>query len=290
MSNKLYIAKASAFILMVSVTASAWADRGYIQDTAGSVSIANGKETPRLAVINDTVTSGTVIRTGDNSYAVLKFDDGQVANLEPNTTFQVRNYTYDPQLVEKSNIVFSMFKGGMRFVSGLIGQRNPKAFRLATPNATVGIRGTDFLLVIKNGQTYIKVLSGSVNLTNAAGPMTFTAGQTALVTSATAAPTVVAAAAVPAGTFTGAIAINLEEALAAQAAAGQAATLQAIAEAAAAEAAATQVAGGEAAGGAAAATTTAVVATGVSATTIAIGVGIAAGVAALVNTTSTTSH
>ena len=290
MSNKLYIAKASAFILMVSVTASAWADRGYIQDTAGSVSIANGKETPRLAVINDTVTSGTVIRTGDNSYAVLKFDDGQVANLEPNTTFQVRNYTYDPQLVEKSNIVFSMFKGGMRFVSGLIGQRNPKAFRLATPNATVGIRGTDFLLVIKNGQTYIKVLSGSVNLTNAAGTMTFTAGQTALVTSATAAPTVVAAAAVPAGTFTGAIAINLEEALAAQAAAGQAATLQAIAEAAAAEAAATQVAGGEAAGGAAAATTTAVVATGVSATTIAIGVGIAAGVAALVNTTSTTSH
>jgi len=278
-----------SLVWMASLPTYAWGESGYIQDTAGLVSISIDKDEPRQAVTNDTITSGAVIRTGNDSYAVLKFEDGQVANLEPNTTFKVRSYNYKPELIDKSDIVFSMFKGGMRFVSGLIGKRNPRAFRLATPNATVGIRGTDFLIVMKNGQTYVQVLSGSVTLTNAAGTLTFSAPQTALISSPTTVPSVIADASIPAGTFTGAVAINLEEALAAQAAATQAAAAQAAAAQAAAALAA-ETAGGAATGGAQAATTTAATQTGVSATTIAIGVGIAAGVAALVNTTSTTHH
>lgn len=303
------IAKVAVFVWMASASISAWANSGYIFDTAGTVFLSVGKGAPQPAEKAAKVTTGTMVRTGDNSYAVLKFEDGQVVNLESNSTFLVREYIYNPKQVEKNNIVFSMFKGGMRFVTGLIGQHNKEAFRLATPNATIGVRGTDFMVVIKDGQTYMKVLSGSVKLTNAAGTAIVTAGQTVLLTSSAVAPAVIAADAVPAGIFTGASAINLEEALAAQKAAQAAAQVAAQAaeaarvaqtaqatEAAAqaeeaarvAQAAAQRAAGGAATGGAGAATTATAATAGVSATTIAIGVGVAAVVAAVVS--SSTSH
>ena len=180
------LAKTIAFVWLASSSVPAWAAGGFVYDAAGSVSVAIGKTPPRPAVKNDTVVSGTVIRTGDNSHAVLKFEDGQVVSMQANSTFKVREYRYEPKQVEQNSIAFSMFKGGMRFITGLIGQRNPEAFRLATPNSTIGIRGTDFLVVMANKAAYSQVLSGSISMTNAAGTTILTAGQTALTPSAVA--------------------------------------------------------------------------------------------------------
>lgn len=308
MSRILKLSTTLALIWLSATSTFAWAGRGYIHDVAGSVSIASGNMAPRRAVVNDAVSTGTVIRTGNNSSAVLKFEDGEVASLQENTTFKVREYTFNPDKVEDSNIVFSMFKGGMRFISGLIGQRKPQAFRLATPDATIGIRGTDFIVVIANGVTHSQVLSGSIAMTNAAGTAIVSAGQTAVTSSATTLTSQVPASSVPAGTFSQITSISLPTSapLTAPPAAmfesggavseiGTATELATTTEALATTEAASvitgeTIAGGAATGGAAAATTTAAVATGVSATTIAIGVGVAAGVAALVNTATTTQH
>lgn len=196
----------------------------------------------------------------------------------PCTSFHVREYRYEPGQVEKSNILFSMIKGGMRFITGLIAQRNKEAFRLSTPNATIGIRGTDFMVVMGNSPMYSQVMSGSIGMTNTAGTAVFTAGQTAIVASATTLPAAIAAAAVPAGTFfTQLVAIPVPPPTPAPAPAGGATG---------------STAGGAATGGASTATTaaTAGAATGVSATTVAIGAGIAAGAAAIGSTTTTTHH
>jgi hypothetical protein len=47
-----------------------------------------------------------------------------------------------------SRAFFSLLKGGFRSVSGLIGKLNPDEYRVATPVATIGIRGTDYLVVV----------------------------------------------------------------------------------------------------------------------------------------------
>lgn len=259
-----------AVVLTWILSASAWAAGGYVFDAAGDVSVVVGGADAQLAKKNAAIASGTLINTGDNSYAVLKFEDGQVVVMQSNSSFQVREYSYEAKQVEKSNIVFAMLRGGMRFVTGLIGQRNRNAFKLATPNATIGIRGTEFMVVIGNSPMYSQVVSGSIGVTNAAGTAVLTAGQTALTASATTLTTVVPAATIPAGTFTQLGSIPVPPATPAPAPAG----------------------GGAATGGATAAPTAAAAsaATGVSATTIAIGVGVAAGVAAVANTTTTTHH
>ena len=99
-------------VWMVSVPVSAWASSGYIYDAAGSVTIAAGKDVPRAAVVNDTVTAGMVIRTGSDSHAVLKFEDGEVVSLQSNSGFLVREYIYNPKQVVKSNICLFHAQGG----------------------------------------------------------------------------------------------------------------------------------------------------------------------------------
>lgn len=174
---------------------------GNVSELSGDVFIARGTTAAHQAVKNEAVTSGTTISTGAQSYAVLKFEDGQIVTMQADSTFLVREYRYEPERKETGNIVFSMLKGGLRFVTGLIGQNNKKAFRLSTPNATIGIRGTEFMVAMANNSMYSQVLSGNIGMTNAAGMVTLGAGQTAYVASASALASLIPASAVPAGTF-----------------------------------------------------------------------------------------
>lgn len=299
MNRMIDIAKAVVLILMASVPVSAWASSGYLHDAFGSVSIATGKDAPRPAAVNDTVTLGMTIRTGSNSHAVLKFEDGQVVSLQPNSTFLIREYIYNPQQVGKSNIVFAMLKGGMRFVTGLIGKHSPNSFRLATPQATIGIRGTEFFAVLTNNGLYNQVLSGSITVTNDAGMSVFTNGNTALTASSTSLPVSIPPIAVPAETFSQIAAIPVPPAvpgaipLPVPVVTPEAALPLAAVPAEdglVAGAVVDSTAGGAATGGAEAATTTATAGTGITGTVIAIGLGVAVGVAALANTHSTTHH
>jgi predicted CXXCH cytochrome family protein len=184
-----------------SIASSAWATGGYVYEGVGEVSLGVGKNATHRVVKNDAIPSDSVVNTGAKSYAVLKFEDGQVVGMQANTAFHVREYRYDPESPEKSNIVFSKFSGGMRFITGLIGQHNHKAFRLSTPNATIGINGTEFMVVTVNDTLYSRVISGSISMTNQAGMAVFTVGQTVLVESPSTLPVVVPEAALPPGIF-----------------------------------------------------------------------------------------
>ena len=43
---------------------------------------------------------------------------------------------------------FRLLKGGFRAVTGLVGRRDRSNYRVATPVATIGIRGTDYVVVM----------------------------------------------------------------------------------------------------------------------------------------------
>ena len=182
------------------VSGSAFAAVGQLYDAAGEVKTALGSQMAQAAGKGASLENDMIVSTGDKSQAVLKFEDGQVIALQSNTSFRIHDYRYDPREVEKSNMFFSMLKGGLRAITGLIGSKHQAAFKLQTPNATIGIRGTDFMVVMNN-QMYSNVVSGSISMTNAAGTAVFSAGQAAVVASATALPVSISAAALPAGTF-----------------------------------------------------------------------------------------
>ena len=167
----------------------------------GEVFVTQGKNPARRVTGNEVISPDTVVNTGDKGAALMKFEDGQVVSMKSNSSFQVREYHYDSKQAENSNIVFSMFKGGMRFITGAIGKERKQAFRLLTPNATIGIRGTDFMVSIVDDSIYSQVTSGDIVVANTAGTAAVSAGQAAVVASPSSLTSLISAAEIPTGTF-----------------------------------------------------------------------------------------
>lgn len=123
------------------------------------------------------VSSGDTIITNGRSQAQLIMTDGSNISVRPGSKFQISEYVATGD-VEKDKTHYTLYKGGFRSVTGSIGKKNKASFKLRTPVATMGIRGTDFTAkfcnsdcprnVDKNG-LYVDVISGSVSMTNKGG-------------------------------------------------------------------------------------------------------------------------
>ena len=184
------------------------APAGQITQSSGYVAVSSPTGAPKAAGSGEAVENGQTVTLGDNARAVIKFQDGQIIALQSKSIFKVNSYKYDQASPEKGESFFSLLQGGLRAVTGLIGANNRPGWKLATPTATMGIRGTDFMVVVNQG-VYLKVDAGAISATNSTGTAVFTAGQTGLVATSTAFGTLVPATAVPAGTFGELGAINL---------------------------------------------------------------------------------
>ncbi len=143
---------------------------------SGTVQVATGTAAPRAVRQGDIVRQGDTITTGGGSSVVLRFDDGQVAALTANSRLAITTYSYNAQ-AQTGNVLLSLFDGGMRAITGLIGRRQPQqvAYRAAT--ATIGIRGTDVTLVTIAGNVVVTVTEGEISFTFAGQTITIPAGQ-----------------------------------------------------------------------------------------------------------------
>ena len=99
----------------------------------------------------DTVNQSDSITTGEASTLVLRFQDGQIAALSARSTLAITTYAYNAAEPARSNVLLSLVNGGMRAITGLIGQARPQAVAYRAGNATIGIRGTDVTMAILPG-------------------------------------------------------------------------------------------------------------------------------------------
>jgi hypothetical protein len=122
------------------------------------------------------VNSGDVVRTS-NGRVQVRMADGAYISLQPNTEFGIKEYKFEGKADGTESAFYSLLKGAMRTVTGLIGRVNRDRYQVATPTATVGIRGTGGLIQIPDeGGTLIRGTSGIWFLSNAAGSINVPAG------------------------------------------------------------------------------------------------------------------
>jgi hypothetical protein len=168
-----------------------------MEATSGDVRAGSSSATAAAARQDQRILPGTVVTTGANSQAVLRFDDGQAMALGSNTEFRMVEYRFAKEQPTNDRFVFDLLRGAMRSVTGLIANRTPQSYTLRTPQATIGIRGTDFMVAIEN-PAFVSVQSGAIDVSNAAGSVTFGPGATGMVASPAALATAIAASALPA--------------------------------------------------------------------------------------------
>jgi len=182
---------AAAFFLCAGAVV---ANEGRLVFVDGAVRLVRPNAAPVEARLGDSVGSGATIVTGLGR-AHLKFPDGALVSLQPNTTFVMSTYVYNGQNDGAEQFAGSLIKGGLRMVTGLIGRRDNRAVRVQAVVATVGIRGTAFKMEYCNQDCggrrdglYVDGGEGTTVVSNAAGSIDLTRGSSAFVASQQSAP------------------------------------------------------------------------------------------------------
>jgi hypothetical protein len=209
-----------AAMAMTLVTTMAFADDGVVTELAGTMTAIRDGGAVVLSR-GSAVKQGDTITTEKGAYAQIKFSDGAIMTIKPGTKFVIQEHHFSQEEPEKDASTFSLLKGGLRTVSGLIGKRgNRDAYKMNTATATIGIRGTVFDVddcstsqCVKGSASklegksvgdsqssntdkeevlvpavYVGVHDGAVVVKNDAGELTLSAGQFGIAPSSTALP------------------------------------------------------------------------------------------------------
>lgn len=176
---------------------------GRVLVAVGDVSATRADKTVALKS-GDEVQSGDTLRVGEASNMQVRFTDEGIVALRPNTVFRIDDYKFAKQ-ADKDSSVFSLVKGGMRTITGLIGKLSRNNYAVKAPTATIGIRGTNFTIVVcsndcrnadgslaPNG-TYGGVSDGRIASSNQAGEREFGKNEFFYVASSSVLPTVLMA-------------------------------------------------------------------------------------------------
>jgi hypothetical protein len=171
--------------------------QGVVQSMNGDVRAGPAGQPGAAIAVNQRLAVGAAVTTGPDAQAILRFDDGQQVVLHQNTEFRIVDFRYEASEPKLDRTVFDLIKGALRMASGAIVGRNRQAVALRTPQATIGIRGTDFMVALVN-PAYVSVLEGAVSVTNAAGTVGFGAGSLGTVANSATLAAAIPASALPA--------------------------------------------------------------------------------------------
>jgi len=118
------------------------------EETTGMVAAVRGEV---LAVSNggsrtlkqgDFVYEHDEIMTSDRSFVVLQFVDGAKVTVRPDSTLIIEQYLYQGD--DSDVATLSLVSGGLRVITGAMAKTNPENYKVRTPVALMGVRGTEF--------------------------------------------------------------------------------------------------------------------------------------------------
>ena len=125
--------------------------RGKIIGAAGERAIARGQR----------IQAGDRIETADGGHVHIRFVDGGLVSIRPLSRLLIEQYR-NAKGGELAAIKFRLEEGVIRSVTGKWGEANRDRFRLNTPIAAIGVKGTDFVVKVQPETTYASVVSGAI--------------------------------------------------------------------------------------------------------------------------------
>ena len=110
--------------------------------------VSSGDE--RVLGQGDTVFVSDTVTTGNKSFAVLQFIDGAKVTVRPNSTILIEEYTYTGSDQDAASL--SLVEGGLRVITGAMAKDHPDNYKVKTPVALMGVRGTEFAVMLCGDQ------------------------------------------------------------------------------------------------------------------------------------------
>jgi hypothetical protein len=130
-------------VLLFPLGVSAAEIAGRLQFVVGDVSLLKPDGVSRVASKGAAIAEGESIATGKDAQAQILMSDQALIAVRSDTLLKIETYRYSGKENENDRSFLGLLRGGFRAVTGQIGRFNRSAYQVRTPNATIGIRGTD---------------------------------------------------------------------------------------------------------------------------------------------------
>ena len=131
------------FVLVIPATLNAAEVAGRLQFVAGDVSVVKPDGSSRALVKGSEIVEGETIVTGREAQAQIVMADQALIAVRPDTRLKIEMFRYSGKDDENDRSFLGLLRGGFRAITGQIGRINRSGYQVRTPNATIGIRGTD---------------------------------------------------------------------------------------------------------------------------------------------------
>ncbi len=119
--------------------------------------------------LNDVFCSGDMLRLREKSRASIVLSNETVIRIDQNTTITFSG-------IERREVsLLDLIRGAVHFLS-----RVPRTLKVVTPYVNASVEGTEFLVRVESGRTFMSVFEGRVVASNGEGSLTLTDGQSAV--------------------------------------------------------------------------------------------------------------
>ena len=209
------------------------APAGVVTQTSGPLFMQNGQGRIKALSADSEVSPGEMVVTGRETFAQVRFADGGIVTLGPDTRISIDAYRFEPSnpAMDRSQITFT--QGALQVSPGELAGRSPDRQILSTPSGDIKSGASSFVVHYVGGEVsnvaaaepirlaslsltlsdaivvaqnvpgapgsglapglYVSVIDGAINLSNKGGSTNFQAGQFGYTANINKAPVIVPA-------------------------------------------------------------------------------------------------
>lgn len=153
---------------------------GYVAAITGSARARNESGRGQELLTNSVIYEGDRLETGADTSLHVVMDDGAEVFLKQDSVLKINEYVITDGYGADSSSVFDLLRGGLRKITGAIGASNRANYQVQTGFATIGIRGTEYVVKLcrqddctatvsrndPDAKLHAVVLDGAISLTS----------------------------------------------------------------------------------------------------------------------------
>ena len=153
---------------------------GYVAELSGQVKARDVNGYGQVLQTNSVIYQGDRLETDNNARLHVVMDDGAEVFLKQNSVLKISEYLLSEGDDSASSSIFDLLRGGLRKITGAIGASSNSNYQMQTGLATIGIRGTEYVIKLckqddcsttvsrndPNAKLHAVVLDGSITMTS----------------------------------------------------------------------------------------------------------------------------
>ena len=137
---------------------------GTVSSVWGKAYVESPDQPRQLVKPGSSIKVSDKITTAANGTVHIHFVDKALMSVRPDSELEILSYDYNPEKPQLSEVKFNLVFGITRSISGEAAKAARQRFRLNTPIAAIGVRGTDFVVSATDNTTRALVNEGTIVL------------------------------------------------------------------------------------------------------------------------------